>query len=153
MFEKVYAAVKTTECRQKLSDIARNTATALVVMIGVDRDTHTHLGVDFKLLETPLQQLLLSCRHLDKVGGMESETLVICTRQLTGKRQLISNGGKVWQVLQVIESAPGKNVACHPARTPSSISVVVWVLTMVPSCLHALMLNKSIVEFNLMWPL
>ena len=75
-----------------------------------------HLGVDFKLLEAPLQQLLLSCGHLDKVGGMEGEALLVCTRQLTGERQLLSNGGKVGQVLQVVKGAPGENVAGHPAR-------------------------------------
>lgn len=74
-----------------------------------------HLGVDFKLPEAPLQQLLFSSRHLHKVGGVEGEPLVIGTRQLTSKGQLIGNGGKIWQILQVVEGAPGEDVACHPA--------------------------------------
>lgn len=73
-----------------------------------------HLGVHFQLFQAPLQQLLLSCSHLDKVGGVEGQPLVICSGQLPSKSQLISNGGKVWQVLQVVEGAPWEDVAGHP---------------------------------------
>ena len=75
-----------------------------------------HLRVDFQLFQAPLQELILSRRHLDEVGGVEGQALVVRTRQLPGKGQLISDGSKVWQILQVIEGAPGEYVACHPAH-------------------------------------
>ena len=68
----------------------------------------------FQLFQAPLQQLLLSSSHLDKVGGVEGEPLVISSGQLPGKSQLVCNGGKVWQVLQVVEGAPREDVAGHP---------------------------------------
>ena len=82
-----------------------------------------HLGMHFQLFQAPLQQLLLGCSHLDKVGGVEGQPLVIRSGQLASKSKLISNGWKVWQVLQIVEGAPGEDVACHPADKGMSIQM------------------------------
>ena len=69
-----------------------------------------------QLFEAALQQVRLRVRgsHLDKVGGVEGEALLIGTCQLAGKGQLLSYGREVWKVLHLVESAPRQHVAGHP---------------------------------------